>query len=260
LERNYVMTHRYQPLGFFHQKLNWPIEKVKFGDYKISRKIVTLVKDLPQHDDLTQGIRSIHNYYLDLRKQIIEFKNKNVCYYYEHTNAIQKCLDAIYLLGNCQFLISGYCDKQDKIQLAKTNGDYLLEALCFYFEIIRLESKEKDFKIVQELQRANYSAQHKIGILSCNLQGLEKLAEVNLISALKLEQSEKRLVNIIQTLKYLYTKSHAQFSCKNEVKEEILSIIDNKYERLPESVGRYRNDFEKGVQSELRHNIACVML
>lgn len=254
------MKHKYQRLGFFHQKSDWPIKKVKFGDYKISYNVVVLVKNLPQQNDLTQAIHSIHNHYLVLRKQLIEFLDKEDCYYYEHTNAIQKCWDAIYLLGNCQFFISEFSNQQDKTQLVKTNDDYLLKALFLYFEIRRSESKEKDFKIIQELQQANYTVQYKIGMLSCNLQRLEKLAEMYLITALEQEQNKERSIDIIQALKYLYTKRSSKFSCKDDVKKEILSIIDNKYDVLPKLVEKYRNDFVESVQSELKYNIACTIL
>lgn len=255
------MKHKYQRLGFFHQKLDWPIDKVKFGDYKISRKVVVLVKNLPQQDDMAQANYGIHNCYLDLKKQLIEFKNKKDCYYYEHTNAIQECLDAIYLLGNCQFFISEFSNQQNKMQLVKINDDYLLETLYLYFEIRRSESKEKDSKLVQELEQANYNVSHKIGILSCNLHGLEKLAEVNLIIALKQEQNEKQLINIIQMLKYLYTKSPAQFSCDEDLKKEILTIINSKYNVLPESVKKFRDDFDVNAHapSYLKHNSACAI-
>jgi len=258
--------YKYQRLTFFHQQSDWSIKKVKFGDYKISRKVVALVKKLFQQNDLTKEIHNIHNYYLDLKRQPNEFKDeKKDRYYYEHTSAIQKCWDAIYLLGNCQFFISSYYDQPDKTQLVKTNDDYLLETLYLYFEIKRPEFKE-DLRLNQKLQQPNYSVQHKIGILSCNLHGLEKLAEKNLITALKQEQKEEQkeeqLINIIKMLKYLYTKSPAEFSCDKDVKEEILSIIKNKYEEIPKLVEKYRDDFDKNVHtpSELRHNIACAIL
>jgi flagellar motility protein MotE (MotC chaperone) len=101
--------------------------------------------------------------------------------------------------------------------------------------------------------------QHKIGILSCSLQGLEKLAETNLITALKQNTEKQQLINVIQMLKHLYTKFPAEFSCSEDVKETILSIINNKYDVLPKLVEKYRDDFIKSVQSELKHNIACTI-
>jgi len=252
--------YKYRSITFFHRELAWPIKKVKFGDYKISRKVKALVKNLPQKDDLTQAIHSIHNDCLTLMTRVNGFSNKKRAYYYQHTHAIQDCLDAIYLLGNCQFFISEFYNQQDKMQLVETNNNHLLRTLYLYFVVKKSEFKEQDFKAIQELMKRDYSVQHKIGILSCNLHGLEKLAEVNLITALKQDQNEGQLINIIQMLKYLYTKSPSKFSCNEDVKEEILSIINNKYNVLPKLIEKCRNDFDENVQSEFKYDITCAIL
>lgn len=255
------MNHICQYLAFFSQKSDPRlIGNVKFGDYKISRRVRGLVKNLPQNNNSTPAIHNIHNYYLDLQNQLITFLNKKDCYYREHIKATQNCLDAIYMLGNYQFFISKFYDLQDKLQLEKTNNDYLLEVLRLYFAIRMSESKEIDLKIIQCVENVNYTIQYKIGMLSCNLRGLEKLAEMNLITVLKQEQNEGRVINIIRMLKYLYTKSSSRFSCDEDVKEEILSIIKNKYDVLPKLVEKYRDDFIESVRSELKHNIACTIL